>query len=95
MRWFTFNCRRHLPVRLKIELSVDEIQEALKRYVADKITIAEYRPGDVQFVYDGQEDPDEYIAQTIDGAFVTLERSNLKLLTPVEEPMAPEGWRSV
>lgn len=82
-------------MRLKIELTVDEIEEALKRYVADKITIAEYRPGDVQFIYDGQEDPGEYVAQTIDGAFVVLEHSKLKLLPSSEEVLAPEGWRSV
>lgn len=84
-------------MKVKVELSVDEIEKALKQYVAHKITIAGYRPDDVQFIYDGQEDPDEYVHQQIEGAFVVLELTepNLKLIPASVESLAPEGWRSV
>lgn len=84
-------------MKLKVELSVEEIEQALKRYVAHKVTIAGYRPDDVQFVYDGQEGLDDYVYQQIDGAFVVLELSEpeLKLIPASAETLAPEGWRSV
>jgi hypothetical protein len=79
-------------MQLKVELTVEEIEEALKKYVEQKITIAGYKTERVDFIYEGLDD--DYVNQPIEGAFVTLDKP-VALLSPSAEPLAPEGWRVV